>query len=206
MTLLLEGRSTRVLTVDDAEGVVRIIDSRNKIGSASDVHERDTFVQIMSNDRAYDPRSQTVLGLFENGELDAFHILRYPDARGFDGPRCAINAYTSTMGRAGRVKTEAGWDNNHTILCNAIVDHLIADKRWETWTLMPGAFRGHVDNPDMPSHALGWYEFVMPPLDIPAGELASGPDADFIRTYVASRTYPEVWSVRRMTIKEEFRT
>ena len=204
--------TTRLLTIEDADKIAEVLRTRDHMWKQQhfDIEGMIRWLQTS------DPYSvnimgtkKEVVGVFEDdGTLDAFSSLVYPDIpsiRADDQTKtepCAIGGIAVTRRKFGRKKNDAGWDVNYTILNNAIIQRYWDNGRFSHWTLMPLSYNRHQTNPDFEN----FKNYIVKDIEgIKAGELAVGPHAFFIRSFVAGKKFEEDVSIRLSTLPDEFR-
>lgn len=201
----MTNKTLEYLSIANTDAIFDVFKSRATLGSKSPSVDPDLFKKSICQTSTW--IYTNYIGLFDNGTLDTFISLKYPDKMSppYTGDSCAIVGLTATMKRSNRKKTSAGWDVNNTILINYMIEELIKQKRWTHWLLTPTAFAAYAANPDLERHKNG--DFDAQTIEtVVAGSMPQDPTyGSFIKTYMMTHPMQEDWNVRRTSLRSSLR-
>jgi len=193
----------RPLTRADYDAVLAVVQTRGKQMTASPIKHEAAANDIIMTIR----RGGTALGCFIDGVLDNIQTWRpvpdvkRADADGFD--KCVL-----MLARFARKRPDREKIGVHDVLYGHMLNEtrvrLDAAGIYTQVVALPKAFSTPGGNP---VHAESWAKRTCTVIaEVPAGELATGPYADYIAANVVAGRPHEDLIVQLVTLKDEFRT
>jgi len=189
---------TRLLNSDYADDIESLISTRSKMWKTEWLGLEDYHNHVRSGIIFQDTE---IMGLFDNGILDAIVMMKFFDAYDDIEKSCA-SVMNITRKRDDRLKNSSGWDINNTALWTAEIEYMESKGVYAIWTTISTNFNVLNSNPDYTIIQRYDREVIE---TIPAGKRAVGKYAPFINRNLAGRIFAEDVNVVLCRLKPELR-